>query len=451
MEVVGGLRWQLWAMGEEEMPSSYFAVLCSVPLVVLSLMVVWLRIWWPSPSKPSPALGPKQAKVHQEVEKYSEESTTVPSTPRKGEIVERSDITPEKVAAPGTCAKGEDVQKPEMLKECLLEAGESVESEFVPYTAPWTDTFDLTFLVGYIVGLAFLIPATYLLQPEVLCLPEFLNLALKFGVMLTSSLLGGSLVRACCEFDERGYVSVDARGKTKSKVKGFKVNYTRKIQHFCAYAVPIMVPSPFASETAVTVAWGNMATLLGFLIVIQPLRELAAFFMMQFNSFDRPEDRPFTLKWMVLGDIVPGMIVMIFFYVVWAPYSVNGFPAHSLCYIFAMVAGLGDGLAEPVGVQWGTHKYEVGAIMAGNEARKYQRSLEGSCCVAFFTYVFIAQKWYLFVNATAFWLTMLVLPPLMAWAEARSPHTCDTPFLFIVGGAWLWLALNIPAIPLLEP
>merc|ERR1719181_232918 len=140
-----------------------------------------------------------------------------------------------------------------------------------------------------------------------------------------------------------------------------------------------------------------------------------------------------------------------FFYAAWAPYTVNGFPAHNLCYIFAMVAGLGDGLAEPVGVHVGTHKYEVGAIMAGKDARKYTRSIEGSCCVAWFSYVFVAMRWYLFPTATAFWLSMLLLPPLMAWAEARSPHTMDTPFLFLMGGIFCWVALYMPAIPFIEP
>merc|ERR1719326_1636423 len=186
--------------------------------------------------------------------------------------------------------------------------------------------------------------------------------------MLSSSIFGGVLARCCCVVDDRGYVAVDKRGKTKVRVKGFKVNYTRKIQHFCAYAVPIMVRSPFASESPMTIAWGNMATLLGFLLVIQPLREFHTFFMMQFNSFDRPEDRPFTLKWIVLGDIVPGMVVLALFYVVFGPYNlINGQPVTDLCYIFAMVAGLGDGLAEPVGVYTGTHKYEVGALCAGEE------------------------------------------------------------------------------------
>ena len=192
--------------------------------------------------------------------------------------------------------------------------------------------------------------------------------------------------------------------------------------------------------------------MLGFLIVIKPIRECHAFFMMQFNAFDRPEDRPYTLKWIVLGDIVPGMVVLALFYAVFGPYlTVHGVPVTELCYIFAMVAGLGDGLAEPVGVYTGTHKYEVSALCAGDEVRKYQRSMEGSCCVAWWTYLFVIQKWYLFPNATSFWLTWLVLPPLMAWSEARSPHTMDTPFIFLVGGFWLWAMLYMPACSMFEP
>lgn len=395
------LLWNLWATGEKDITSNYLIAIWLTPCVVLVLMILWLRVLWPSPA-------PKQPKP----------------------------------------ASGQQAADP--LKHQLLEAGDSVESEIIPYTDPFKETFDWAFLVGYAITLVCLIPATYLIRPDVLCSAELVNLIIKFLVMLGSSLVGGILARLCCEFDDRGYVQVDERGKTKAKVKGFKVNYTRKIQHFCAYAVPILIPSPFGAETPVTIAWGNMATLLGFLIVIKPIREFHAFFMMQFNSFDRPEDRPFTLKWIILGDIVPGMFVLEFFYFLLAPYKINGYPATAVCYIFAMVTGLGDGLAEPVGVHWGTHKYEVGAIMGG-DGRKYQRSFEGSCCVAWFTYVFIAQRWYLFVNASAFWLSMLVLPPIMAWAEARSPHTMDTPFLFIVGGVWLWVVIYMPAISLIEP
>lgn len=470
--VRGELLWTRWATGEEEMQMSYFATIWATPVLALLLMVLWLRVIWRSPAAPKPS-------THTAVAKAAGPSTpratsTEPMTPERKNLDpefaaacrDEMDTPPKapKVAAVGSekmstppkahkvPAEGKaDQPKAEMLKAQLLEAGESVASELVPYTDPWTTTFDFVFVVGYAIGLACLLAVTYLVCPEVLCLAELANLGVKFAVMLGSSIFGGLLARRCCIFDERGYVAVDERGKTKARVKGFKVNYTRKIQHFCAYAAPFMIPSPVASDSPVPVAWGNMATLLGFIIVVKPLRECHTFFMMQFNSFDRPEDRPFTLKWIVLGDILPGMVVIMVFYWVFAPYTVNGYPATGLCYIFAMVCGFGDGLAEPVGVHVGVHKYEVSAIMAGGDARKYQRSFEGSCCVALFTYIFVAQKWYLFVNASAFWLTVLVLPPMMAWAEARSPHTMDTPFLFLVGGVWLWLALYMPPISILEP
>ena len=38
-----------------------------------------------------------------------------------------------------------------------------------------------------------------------------------------------------------------------------------------------------------TVCWGDMATLLGSLFFIKPIREGHAFFMIQFNAVDRPE------------------------------------------------------------------------------------------------------------------------------------------------------------------
>jgi hypothetical protein len=56
----------------------------------------------------------------------------------------------------------------------------------------------------------------------------------------------------------------------------------------------------------------GVATLLGFLIVIKSVRESHAFFMMQVNAFDRPEDRPYTLKWIVHSDIVPGVVILAF-------------------------------------------------------------------------------------------------------------------------------------------
>lgn len=402
--------WASWARSDRPMPFAYKAAMWSSPVVVLVAMIIWLRVLWPSP--------------------------------------------PQKVSTV-TAGFGD---KKDPLVPSVLGAGDAVLSESQPYLSDWKTGFDLAFPVGWVCFLVVLTGVSMfskdlpLVKTDVLVGKEFMNLLVKFGVMLSSSIIGGLFARAFCIVDDRGYVRTNEKGKTMAKNTWFKVNYTRKLQHFSAYATPILFKSPFPRENWLTVCWGDMATLLGFLVVIKPIRECSAFFMMQFNSFDRPEDRPYTLKWIVLGDIVPGMIVLAAFYAVFGPYNlINGVPVTEMCYIFAMVAGLGDGLAEPVGVYAGTHKYEVGALCAGGEVRKYQRSMEGSCCVAWWTYIFVVQKWFLFPNATSFWLTWLVLPPLMAWSEARSPHTMDTPFIFLVGGFWLWAMLYVPAIGLFEP
>lgn len=395
-QVDAGL-WAEWASAGE-MPTYYTCCVFGCPAVVLVLMWIWLRVVWKAPApqpKKEPLAGEKK----------------------------------------------------------LLADGDSSFSQIEPYLEPFSNTFDLGFLVAMIAAAVAFFAATVLFRPDLVTMEAFwVNLAIKFIAMVLASVVGGVICRACVVVDERGYTKVDpVTCKTLSKVRGFKVNYTRKIQHFAAYAVPVFVASPVL-DTPLTLCWSDMSTLAGFLITIKPIRESTTFFMMQFNSYDRPEDRPHTLKWIVLGDIVPGMVAIVLFYAFMQAgnFSVNGHPATELAYIFIMITGLGDGLAEPVGVHWGTHKYEVGAIMGGGH-RKYTRSIEGSCCVAWFSYVFVALRWYLFANATAFWLTMLFLPPLMAWAEARSPHTMDTPFLFLMGGIFCWLMLFVPPVSFIEP
>ena len=44
-----------------------------------------------------------------------------------------------------------------------------------------------------------------------------------------------------------------------------------------------------------------------------PARESLTIFMLQFNSLDRPEDRPHCLKWIVAGNIFPGLLLILFF------------------------------------------------------------------------------------------------------------------------------------------
>jgi len=57
--------------------------------------------------------------------------------------------------------------------------------------------------------------------------------------------------------------------------------------------------------------------------------------------------------------------------------------------------------------------------------------------------VFVSCFWYTFRTPLQFWTAMVVLPPAMAYAEATSPHTVDTPMLMAVGGTLLWIISHI--------
>lgn len=250
----------------------------------------------------------------------------------------------------------------------------------------------------------------------------------KLGLMIAVSLIGGLMCRHFCKIDEKGYIIT-----TKNDV--FKVNYTRKLQHFAAYMIPLLISSPAADYGPLTLCWGNWFTLCAFLILIKPLRERSTFIMLQFNSLDRPEDRPNTLSWIVGGNIIPGCVMIIFFK--WL-YSLNG--QQDMVYIFVFITGIGDGLAEPVGIYLGKHKYWTTSCFGD---RRYQRSFEGSSCVFISGIIFVSCFWYTFESALQFWIALALIPPAMTYSEATSPHTIDTPFLMGVGGTMLWVISHV--------
>lgn len=309
--------------------------------------------------------------------------------------------------------------------ECL--EGESAGD----YSVEWTSTFDLVFVILMAVLLAALCVWTELTHPELWGNYLFwLEQTPKVGLMMFVSIGGGLMCRYFCRIDEDGYIIT-------SKSDTFKVNYTRKLQHFAAYLIPLMMHTHAAAgiEGPLTLTWGNWFTLLGFLILIKPIRERSTFVMLQFNSLDRPEDRPNTLSWIVGGNILPGCVMIIFFK--WL-YALSG--QQDMVYIFVFITGLGDGFAEPVGIYLGKHKYWTTSCFGD---RKYQRSWEGSACVFISGVIFVSLFWYTFESALQFWIALALVPPAMAYAEATSPHTIDTPFLMGVGGGLLWVISHI--------
>lgn len=306
------------------------------------------------------------------------------------------------------------------------------------YSAPWTETFDLTFLIIWIALLAGTIVWTCLTAPALFTNKVFwLGNLIKISIMCGVSLVGGAMCRWFCKVDENGYILT-------SKASWFKVNYTRKFQHFAAYAVPLLVHMKGSADVPgsaiLHLAWGDVVPLLGFLVLIKPIREMKVIgtpFMMMFNSLDRPEDRPDCLKWIIGGNILPGLFIIIGFHLLFAT-QFEPLQAQ-LVMIFVLVAGVGDGLAEPVGIYFGTHKYKTRSCTS---ADLYTRSLEGSACVFLTTFVWLIFYADCFPHESQFWLLMVVLPPVMALAEATSPHTMDTPILMILGGALIYLDLR---------
>jgi dolichol kinase len=229
--------------------------------------------------------------------------------------------------------------------------------------------------------------------------------------------------------------------------KNVKVNYTRKIQHLFAYLLPLLfhsfLPKPSTDsglyKPVISAFWGYWFVLLAFLVVIYPVRTRLRFVSIMFSCLDRPEDRPHTLKWIVT-QVVLGYIIIQGFGV-FCQYM--GFvDAQALNYIFVLTTGVGDGLAEPVGIRFGKHKYKTRALCS---SRKFTRSLEGSACVFIVCLICCVA----FYNSYQNWLQCLVasltIPIVMTLAEAFSPHTWDTPFLMLSGAA---LILGVTFIPL---
>jgi dolichol kinase len=215
--------------------------------------------------------------------------------------------------------------------------------------------------------------------------------------------------------------------------RGVRVNYTRKINHFALFFLPALLDPiiPF-EETRETVLVFSLIGMLSLVIFIKPLRQNVPVIGRMFRSFDRPEDRPHTMAWLVTQFIGT--------FIVFIPFAVyfSSRDLMDLIYIPILINGIGDGLAEPVGIRFGKNHYQVGALFTD---RRYTRTLEGSACV-FITSILVVIAYYAYFSQPQFVVALLLVPFLMTLAEALSPHTWDSPFLVLVGGLVLLFILN---------
>ena len=92
--------------------------------------------------------------------------------------------------------------------------------------------------------------------------------------MTSVSVCMGLLIRKLAEYDPEA--SVDERGYIQTTPDAWiKVNYTRKVQHFCAYFIPIFItiPNSCNCDGVIETAWGQWLTFDVLLVMIKPLRE----------------------------------------------------------------------------------------------------------------------------------------------------------------------------------
>ena len=214
-----------------------------------------------------------------------------------------------------------------------------------------------------------------------------------------------------------------------------KVNYTRKINHFALFFLPVFIDKQFNAETFTDfkyLAISAVVSTLALSVYYEPIRKAIPPFQLMFEGIDRPEDRPHTFVW-IWTQFAAGFAVllpMIWLFGQWG--------LESLVLIPILINIIGDGLAEPVGVRFGKHEYKTRAIFTN---KTYVRTLEGSACVLITGFVAIAMHAEFFTEIQ-FALAMLFVPIIMTLTEAYSPHTWDTPFLMFTGYTSLMLIMQ---------
>lgn len=215
---------------------------------------------------------------------------------------------------------------------------------------------------------------------------------------------------------------------------GWKVNYTRKINHFFVFFSPYLLKMvfPFRETLAsqLIIAIVGLSTLL---IYIRPIRERVAAVKLMFAAFDRPEDRPHTLKWLFTQYLATYLVAV----PLWLLFNQLG---HTEAIpIIILINAVGDGLAEPIGVTWGKHRYKAKALFTD---KLYARSLEGSAAVFIVSVIAIAVYRDAF-SGRQLPAALLSVPPVSTIAEARSPHTWDSPFIFLFTGINLLMVYQV--------
>ena len=214
-----------------------------------------------------------------------------------------------------------------------------------------------------------------------------------------------------------------------------KINYVRKLglrpwKKLVAFVVPLLVTR---GETVVTdwIVLFSIQGLVGLFTEWNVLRRRVRLFAFSYLSWDRIEDRPYSMRYDQIEDVLRFLIYL--------PFMILFGKSSLIVMIPNLVNQFGDGLAEPVGIRFGAHKYRARAIWYDGKlwAGNFTRSVEGSAAVLIVT-ALIMVLFRAEFSSTQFLIGLLLMPPLMTLVEAISPHTGDGPLIALTGCLCLW-------------
>lgn len=214
--------------------------------------------------------------------------------------------------------------------------------------------------------------------------------------------------------------------------KEVKVNYTRKVIHISYFIFPQLLDIIFIKyeKNRFTEMWNIWIILFLLLILSEHVRDKVSIIDKMFKAVDRPEDQPYTLIWFS-SQIISTLMVVIPFSVYFSKIDRIG-----LIFIPILINGLADGLAEPVGITFGKHKYKTRACLS---KREYERSYEGSFCV-FIVSLIILLAYYNYMSKNEYIFNVLTIPIVTTITEAFAPHTWDSPLIFFVVSSLLTIS-----------
>ena len=209
-----------------------------------------------------------------------------------------------------------------------------------------------------------------------------------------------------------------------------RVNYSRKAVHFSHILSPLIVNRAFLGYSVDYFVKSGLSSLLLTLLFLEPIRVRSPLLRRLFLCFDRPEDRPHTVRLAFTQLLAMNLVIVGMAYL----YSFSGLSMDLLA-IPLVITAFGDGLAEPVGVRFGRIKYETTALFTD---RTYTRSYEGSSTVLLATAVTLLFFRGHF-SSPQLLLLLIYMPFKMTVIEAYSPHTWDNPFLYFAGGMMIYV------------